>query len=106
MKIDLAKEQEASLQFDISDCVFRALCDLSEAWPITVNARPRRNHANTARCLLAIALANIEIIAPRMRSMIKYADAEGLNQADYLESLISAKFKKKLHRAGTNHDPR
>lgn len=84
------------LSFDNGDCVLSALSRLLEAFPFT--GRPSSNGADMAARLLQIALANIEIIAPRIAAMISYCEAEGLDQGAYLESLIEVKFRKKLHR--------
>jgi hypothetical protein len=50
-----------------------------------------------AERLVLMALAHIEVIAPRFQSMINYCAAEDLDQFDYLRSLIRTKFQKKLH---------
>jgi hypothetical protein len=79
------------------DCVLGALSRLSKAFPISVDGMPCSNLAGYAGRILEIALANVEIIAPRIFSMIRYCEAEGLDQNAYLESLIETKFKKNLH---------
>lgn len=84
------------LSFDSCDCVLSGLSDLLKAFPFT--GSPRSTQADMAARLLQIALANVEIIAPRIASMIRYCEAEGVDQKAYLESLIELKFRKKLHR--------
>ncbi len=60
---------------------------------------PTSSAGAMAALLVVVALAHIDVIAPRMSAMIRYCDAEGLDdQHAYLESLIKAKFAKKLHR--------
>lgn len=91
------RQLKLDLSFDGGDCILSALSRLLEAFPFT--EPPYANPANMAARLLQIALANVEIIAPRIAAMISYCEAEGLDQSAYLESLIELKFRKKLHRA-------
>jgi hypothetical protein len=54
--------------------------------------------------LLLLALAHIDVIAPRCRSAMVYSSEEGLNIIDYLESLMRVKFAKGLHRIWPDED--
>ena len=90
-------KQRVILGMEGCDSVLAALSHLSKAFPISVDGMPCSNLAAHAGRILEIALANVEIIAPRIFSMIRYCEAEGLDQNAYLESLIETKFKKKLH---------
>jgi hypothetical protein len=85
------------LGFESCDCVLAALSHLSKAFPATVDGRPTSSLEIMAERILQVALANVEVIAPRIVSMINYCAAEGIDQNAYLESLIEVKFKKKLH---------
>jgi len=85
------------LAFESCDCALAALSSLSKAFPITLDGRVDSNLALVAGRILDVALANVEIIAPRILSMIRYCQAEGIDQNAYLESLIETKFKKRLH---------
>ncbi len=86
-----------------SPTVIRALSRMNVAFPL-LNARKttlwRLQKEKMAEQLVLLALAHIEVIAPRFRAMIGYCEAEGMNQTEYLESLIRAKFAKNLHIAG------
>ena len=84
-----------NLSFTNCDCVLTGLNSLLKVFPF----RGPGNPANMAARVIEVALANVEIIAPRFASMINYCEAEGIDQGVYLESLIDVKFKKKLHRA-------
>ena len=51
-----------------------------------------------AERLVYLALAHIEVMAPKFRLMIRYCKDEGIeSQCDYLASLIRTKFAKGLH---------
>jgi hypothetical protein len=92
-----AKGRGPQATFEFSGCALAGLSHLSKAFPITLDGRLNSNPALMAGRILHIALANVEIIAPQIFSMIRYCEAEGLDQNAYLESLIETKFKKKLH---------
>jgi len=47
----------------------------------------------------------IDVIAPSFMAMIKYCEAEEVNQSDYLNALTEAKFKKKLHLVRRRRNP-
>lgn len=80
--------------------VATALEKIAKVFPFgQPRGRPRPDTGLMAARLIVFSLANVEIIAPRFSSMIDYCEAEGLDQKDYLESLIETKFKKKLHLA-------
>ncbi len=58
-----------------------------------------------AKDLLLLSLAHIDVIAPKVRQMVRYCEAEGIEiQEDYLRSLIRAKFAKGLHHVWPNGD--
>ena len=83
-----------------SPAVTRALTRMTVAFPI-INGRGTRfrylRKELMGKLLVRLALANIEVLAPRLRAMIDYCEAEGMNQTDHLESLIRTKFAKNLH---------
>lgn len=74
----------------------KALDKMSAQWPLKTKDKLYRRQ-QMARRLLLLALAHVEIIAPRFESAIDYSEAEGLQQEDYLDSLIRTKFAKGLH---------
>jgi hypothetical protein len=83
--------------FTFADVALAALHDLQKQFPISFEGTKNSNPALMAGRILEVALANVEIIAPRIFSMIRYCEAEGIDQGAYLKSLIETKFKKKLH---------
>jgi hypothetical protein len=85
------------LNFETCDHVLEGLSHLSKAFPIFLDGTRNSNPATMAGRILEVALANVEIIAPRISSMIFYCQAEGMDQNVYLDSLIETKFKKKLY---------
>lgn len=58
-----------------------------------------------AKDLITLALAHVDVIAPRFRQMVRYCEAEGIKtNDDYLRSLIRAKFANGLHHVWPNGD--
>jgi hypothetical protein len=88
-------------QLRFGPVVTDAISKLAKAFPCRhVDGIPVSNleqQGNAAACLIELGLAHIDAFVPRFVAMIKYCEAEGLNQNDYLNALTEAKFKKKLH---------
>ncbi|HEY1768723.1 MAG TPA: hypothetical protein VGG02_00530 [Chthoniobacterales bacterium] len=77
----------------------KALALFSEEFPLMTKRKKRLvyRQQRMAERLVMLALAHIEAIVPRFKSMIAYCEAEGMNQVDYLESLIETKFANNMH---------
>ncbi len=100
--------QHVSLYMDFdSPTVIRALTRMAVAFPFKARRaklRHLRKEMMMADRLVHLALAHIEVLAPRFHAMIDYCEAEGMDQTEYLESLIRAKFAKNLHRGRDDDD--
>ena len=88
------------LEFGSQAPVTQAILALLKFFPFSENDRRVEvdpGIALMAKLLLYLALSQIDRVVLQTKAMIDYCDAEGLDQSDYLDSLIKTKLSKKLH---------
>ncbi len=91
------KKRKRRVEFNIrmdEGIVAAALEEFAKVFPME-NSGPCAGRI--AERLVVFALSQVDVIGPRLSAMVRYCQAEDLNQHAYLESLIKTKFAKKLH---------
>lgn len=97
----VSANRKTVFQLSFDKAASEAIVKLAKAFPCYYEEGGRLSDEDQqgviAARLIELGLAHVDVIAPRLAGMIRYCEAEGLNQNDYLNALIEAKFKKKLH---------